>query len=95
MLGITIHLFLHTGWIKILLKKKIFGSAKTTKITVLLLIAFFAASLTGIFCWLTLPAYMRLEKFEIIEIHEKIGIILTVLFIFHFINHWRWIARKF
>lgn len=95
LLGITVHLFLHTGWIKMLLKKKILGSTKSTKITVLLFIALFAVSLTGIFCWLFLPAHVHLEKYKIIEIHEKIGIILTVLFIFHFINHWRWMVRKF
>lgn len=95
LLGITIHLYLHTGWIKMLLKKKILGSAKTTKITVLLLIVFLAVSLTGIFCWMFLPDYIRPEKFGIIEIHEKIGITLIILFIFHLINHWQWIARKF
>lgn len=95
LLGITIHVYLHTGWIKMLFKKKTLRRAnKTTKITVLLLIAFIAASLTGITCWLILPAHVRLDTFEIIEIHEKIGIVLTVLFIFHFVNHWRWIAGK-
>lgn len=96
LLGITIHVLLHTSWIKMLFKKKTLRSAnKTTKITVSLLIAFIATSLTGIICWLTLPAHVRLEAFEIAEIYEKIGIILTVLFIFHFVNHWRWIAGKF
>ncbi|MCL5057624.1 MAG: hypothetical protein M1130_06435, partial [Actinobacteria bacterium] len=65
---------------------------KNAKITVWLLIAFITASLTGIISWLILPAHARLGA---IEIHDKIGIILSVLFIFHFVNHRRWIARKF
>lgn len=93
LLGITIHVFLHTGWIKMLFKRKTLRSAnKNTKITVWLLIAFITTSLTGIISWLILPAHARLGA---IEIHDKIGIILTVLFIIHLVNHWRWLARKF
>lgn len=93
LLGITIHIFLHAGWIKMLFKRKTLRSAnKNAKVTVWLLIVFITASLIGIISWLILPEHAHHGA---IEIHDKMGIILTILFIFHFVNHWRWIVRRF
>ncbi|MFZ5597025.1 MAG: DUF4405 domain-containing protein [Bacillota bacterium] len=92
LIGIAIHVFLHAGWIKMVFKKKK-ASGKNAKITLCLLIFFIIVSITGLIPWIFMSVASH-ARFIAIEFHDKIGIILTVLFIFHLVNHRRWIARK-
>lgn len=91
--GITMHVFLHTWWIKMLFRGRTFRGVKNVKITLWLLILFIITTLTGLVSWLVLSVDEH-ARFIVIEIHDKIGIILIILVIFHFVNNWRWMAKK-
>jgi len=58
-----------------------------------LLILTVVTALTGIYSWLFAPTAHARHDF--IEIHDKTGIILAILFIFHFINHWKWFTHTY
>lgn len=94
-IGLSAHLFLHVGWLKAVLLKKLYKkSRRNTKITLWLLISAVATALTGIISWLLAPA-MVYARHSIIEIHDKIGIILIILFVLHIVNHWKWLNCTF
>ena len=94
-IGLSAHLFLHVGWLKAVLLKKLYKkSRRNTKITLWLLISAVATALTGIISWLLAPA-MVYARHSIIEIHDKIGIILIIIFVLHIVNHWKWLTCTF
>ncbi len=94
-IGLSIHLFLHMSWLKtVLLKKSYKKPNRNTKITMWLLILAVATALTGIIPWLLAPATSH-ARHSVIDIHDKIGIILIILFVLHIINHLKWITYTF
>lgn len=94
-IGLSIHIFLHMGWLKAVLLKKLYKKPnRNTQTTMWLLILTTVTTLTGIISWLSAPA-TAYERHSIIEIHDKIGIFLIILFVLHIINHWKWITYTF
>ncbi len=94
-IGLSIHLFLHMSWLKtVFLKNSYKKPNRNTKITLWLLILAIATALTGIISWLLAPA-MTHARHIAIDIHDKIGIILIIIFVLHIINHWKWITYTF
>ena len=94
-IGLSVHLFLHMSWLKTVLMKKLHKKLnQNTKITMWLLILAVATALTGIISWLLAPAIAH-SRHSVIEIHDKMGIILTILFVLHIINHLKWITHTF
>lgn len=94
-IGLSVHLFLHMSWLKTVFFKKLFKkSSRTIKITSWLLILAVATALTGIISWLLAPA-MTHTRHSAIEIHDKLGILLIILFVLHIINHLKWITYTF
>ncbi len=94
MAGLSIHVSLHMNWLKAVLLKKLYKKPnRTIKITLWLLFLTTVTALTGFYAWLIAPTVH--VRHDYIEIHDKIGIILSILFILHIINHWRWIIHTF
>jgi hypothetical protein len=94
-IGLSIHIFLHMGWLKAVFFKKLYKKPNwNTRITMWLLILTVATALTGIIPWLLAPAKAH-ARHSFIDIHDKIGIILIILFVLHIINHWKWITYTF
>ena len=92
-IGISIHIFLNIAWIKMVLLKKTYKRFNgNTQITIWLSIIAITSTITGLIPWLFLSKEAR---HTIIEIHDELGIILTLLFILHLFKHWKWIANKF
>lgn len=91
---ICIHLILHFQW----LKKLIFGGLKDPhKIeNVLLLVFFFLAVLSSFLSWLIIEDELIQQGLR--GMHNKFGMLMTVFFILHFVNNFKWLkimTRKF
>ncbi len=92
--GVSVHVSLHMNWLKAVLLKKLYKKPNLSiKITLWLLILTAATALTGFYSWLFAPTAYARHNF--IEIHDKAGIILTILFILHILQHWKWIIHSF
>lgn len=92
--GVSVHVFLHMNWLKAVLRKKLYKKPhRNIQITLWLLILAAATALTGIYAWLLAPTAQ--VRHDFIEIHDKTGILLGILFILHKLNHWRWITNTF
>lgn len=92
--GVSLHVSLHINWLKAVFLKKLYKKPnRNIQITLWLLILAAATILTGIYPWLFAPTAQIRHNF--IEIHDKIGILLAILFILHKINHWRWFTHTF
>lgn len=91
--GVSVHVFLHINWLKAVFLKKLYKNPnRKIKITLWLLILSVFTALTGLYPWLLAPtAHIR---HDFIEIHDKTGIILSILFIMHIVNHWKWIKHN-
>ena len=80
---ILLHLFVKTNWVKDLLTFNVKGRFKIPNI--LLFVLFLACLLTSTFSWLV---FNRTEIADMLRgIHNKLGILLIILFIMHLINY--------
>lgn len=50
-------------------------------------------SLTGILSFIFNIAGQYQIRFHFMEIHDKLGIILAVIFLIHFIQHFKWMVK--
>lgn len=90
--GVSMHVSLHMNWLKAVFLKKLYKKPNwNIQITLWLLILAAVTILTGIYPWLFAPTAQIRHGF--IEIHDKMGILLAILFILHKLNHWKWIIR--
>jgi hypothetical protein len=91
---ILLHLYLHWNWLKMALTKRRLTSGKRIKKNSLWLsIVFMLATLTSVLSWLIIDDPLPAK--HIIEIHDKLGIVLTILLINHIIQHFNWFIRLF
>jgi hypothetical protein len=78
-----VHLILHYKWFSGVIKKKLFISGnKLTKRTFRLFIMFIIVSLTGLIPWIF--GFTTETRHHILEIHDKVAIIFTIYFLYHF-----------
>jgi hypothetical protein len=90
-----VHVYLHWKWYEVMFKKKLGGRHK---ITMIMTIIFLLSAITGFWAWIfrllnDSPQGMIQEK-HLIEIHDKLGIILAVLIIGHVMRRLRWLIRN-
>jgi hypothetical protein len=79
-----IHLMLHYKWFIGVIRKNLYISGnKLTKRTFRLFIMFIIVSLTGLIPWVL--GFAPEARHQIIEIHDKAAIILTIYFLYHFV----------
>jgi len=85
---VIIHLVLHADWVKKLftmnLKKR-----KYKGLNIALFITFLLCMFTALFSWLVFGSSSAGEALR--GIHNKFGLLLIALFVFHIINYSKWI----
>lgn len=84
---VAIHLTLHLNWLKKLFTRKLKNKHKGKNIT--LFILFFLTVLPSALSWLIINDTELAKGLR--GIHNKLGILLIILFVIHFINYFNWI----
>ncbi len=95
--GITIHVFLHFNWIKdVFLNKRLLSKNFKNKSLAFLFIVFYFSGILSFVSWFAnnqITGYNYELRHFILEIHDKITILLIILFAFHFINKLKWLLN--
>jgi len=85
------HLYLHKTWVL----KNLISRDTVKKKSIFPIIVFFIGALTGFIPWIISMSIIFSENIHlrrtIIEIHDKLGIILIILLIFHLTQKYFWI----
>jgi hypothetical protein len=91
-LFVIIHVILHLKWYKTIISKNLYGK---NKISVALNVIFLMTAFTGLYSW-SITMFSNIIKAEqlilrkhLIEIHDKLGIILTIIIFIHVIKRLR------
>ncbi|MCK9613828.1 MAG: DUF4405 domain-containing protein [Bacteroidales bacterium] len=91
---ILLHLYLHWNWLKMAFtKRRLKNGTRVKKNSLWLSIIFLLATITSIISWFFIED--KLQAKHVIEIHDKLGIVLSILIIVHLIQHFSWIKRLF
>jgi hypothetical protein len=91
--AVFIHLYFHRQWVK----RKLLGNIikkNAHRNTRILFVTFSITLITGFLAWLLNGIDAELS-IAFREIHDKIGIILTIIFIIHLVKHFRWLKKSF
>lgn len=95
-LVLCVHLYLHAGWYKSILRKKSFMKNQTVILSLVLLMT----SLTGLipwmessFCILTSGEMPEAER-HLVEIHDKVSLILVIYLALHVKSRFGWLSNK-
>ena len=89
---IIYHFALHWKWFQTVVCKRLF---KRHRQVVTLSITFLIATFSGFFPWLIyLGNGDEVLRKEIIEIHDKVGIVLSVLLIMHMMKRQQWFFKS-
>ncbi len=89
---VAFHLYLHREYIgNVLLKKLLKRGAGRIRENFWLLVIFMVTSLTGVVSWLLLPAQANRI---LVEIHDKLGLVLIVLSLHHVAHRWGWLKKR-
>ena len=86
-----IHLSLHPQWLKNVLKGKIFPKSFTLKMSFWLLVIYLLNAGLSFSSWLFVENKMTDAILH--GLHSKTGLLLIVIFIIHFIQHFKWIIN--
>jgi len=87
------HILLHWKWYKNVLFKKLFSKNRQV---LLLSIIFIVAFLTGFSPWiLQLRVGTNSIRTSLLEIHDKIGIVLIVFLVLHVSKRFKWFKNNF
>jgi|GEM_PF-4760156 len=93
-IGIIIHIMMHSGWLKNSLKGMAFLKSEYKNKSLFYLFAlFFVSAVTGFVPWIFagfLPDGGREFRHAIMEFHDKVSLILIILFLIHFIKKIKW-----
>lgn len=89
---IFLHLIINKKVVKSFFNTKIWKNS-VIKTSFIILMLSLILILTSFLTWFIIPKSSHLNK-GIIEIHDKFGILLSITFIFHFKQHWKWIKMK-
>lgn len=91
---VVYHLYLNWQWLKKAISNKRSKNGKRIKkYSLWLSFIFVLATFTSLLSWLIIED--KNEARHIIEIHDKLGIVLFVMLIIHFIRHYRWFKNLF
>lgn len=90
-MGVTIHGIQHISWFQRVLRMAANFRSKTTKITLLISAIFTCSAATGFIAWLLVPT--SAER-NLTELHDKISLLLIILFVMHLANHRPWILKN-
>lgn len=93
LIGLIYHSVLNFRTIKTLFQSRIKSLPKGFGISRILLLIMFLTSLSGIFSLIFNIAGEFQIRFHFLEIHDKLGLLLVVLFLVHFIQHFKWMVR--
>lgn len=89
----TCHFILHWKWYKMILIKKLAGKNKQQ---IILSIVFILVAVTGYIPWiLDLSAGSEILRKSLIEIHDKLALLLFVLLAIHMTNRLKWYITSF
>ena len=95
--GITFHVLLHFKWIKdVFLNKRLFSKNFKNKSLAFLFIVFYFSGILTFVSWIAnnqFTGYNYELRHFILEIHDKITLLLIVLFAFHFIKKFNWLIK--
>ena len=87
------HILLHWKWYKNVLLKKLL---KKNRQVLLLTVIFIITSATGLIPWLVLSGdEMHITRRGILEIHDKMGIMLIVFLILHLSKRFKWFTGTY
>jgi len=87
------HILLHWKWYKNVLIKKLI---KKNRQVLLLTVIFIVTSATGLIPWLLLSCdEMNITRRGILEIHDKLGIILIVFLVLHLSKRFNWFTGTY
>jgi len=91
MLLILLHLFVKTDWVKNLFLFKLKSKFKAANI--ILFVVFFLCSLTALCAWLIFGGTATAQL--LVGIHNKLGLLLILLFVIHIWNYRKVIISQF
>lgn len=94
-IGIAIHIALHSGWLKNAFKGLAFlKSGYKTKSLFYLFVAYFVSAATGFVSWI-FTGFLSIggpeARHAIMEFHDKISLILIILFGIHLVKKAKWL----
>ena len=93
-IGILYHIYLNFPSVKLLFKRNRNSLSFKFKISGILTIVAFISALTGLISYIFCSLGNNNLRFEFMEIHDKLGILISVLFLLHFIQHFRRLAKS-
>lgn len=95
--GIGLHVILHLNWFKAVTKKRLFMKRSFKKKTAFyLLIVYSISAVLGFVSWLfnnSLMGYHSTLQHTLVEVHDKISLVLIILFCVHLIKSLRWLLN--
>jgi hypothetical protein len=95
--GITAHVFLHFNWIKdVFINKRLFSKNFKNKALAFLFITFYFSGFLTFVSWAfnnRITGYNYELRHFILEIHDKITILLIILFAIHFVKKLKWLLK--
>ncbi len=89
---VAYHIQLNRKWFKAVITKKLMAKNKAT---VTLSIVFLLVALTGYLSWFIQAVHDAPLNNTLIEIHDRIGLILIILFIIHIHNRLKWFISAY
>jgi hypothetical protein len=90
--GVAIHCLLHRKWIAAAARRRLQRKPAASRISWYLLLVSIPTALTGMASWLLTEAGGH-GRFMLVEIHDKLALVLAMLFILHFVTRTGWMAR--
>jgi hypothetical protein len=95
--GMGLHVILHLDWFKAVIKKRLFLKRSFKKKTSFyLLIVYSISGVLGFVSWLfnnSVVGYHATLQHTLVEIHDKISLVLIILFCVHLIKSSRWLMN--
>ncbi|MBN1533777.1 MAG: DUF4405 domain-containing protein [Spirochaetes bacterium] len=89
--GCTLHCLLHRRWIAAAFRRRMQRRTVPSRITRYLLVVSIPTALTALVSWFFLgPGHGR---FMLVEIHDKLALVLTILFLLHLATRTGWMVQ--
>ncbi|MEI6091109.1 MAG: DUF4405 domain-containing protein [bacterium] len=92
-IGLIYHIVLNFPAIKTMFKPRKKHLPKGFGISRILILVMVVTSLSGIISFIFNIAGEYQIRFHFLEIHDKLGIILAVIFLIHFAQHFKWMLK--
>lgn len=93
-IGIFFHLIRHIKWLKDIFKnKRLFQRSYKKKLLIILCLVFSISAISGFISWFfnnQIIGYNAEIRHILIEIHDKLTLLLIILFLIHFIKKIKW-----